>query len=115
MVVKKEQMTHEVRNAWRGGEGAPEITHLCPEKKPEGWRFMSVVDFLPGESIGDHVHSGETELYYVLEGEGTVIDNGVPVMVTAGDALITGNGAGHSIKNTGKDKLSILAIVVNDR
>ncbi len=114
MVIKKENMPKEARSAWRGGEGAPEITYLCPEGKPCNWRFMALVDFKPGESIGEHVHSGETELYYIIEGEATVIDNGEPVRVTAGDSIVTGNGACHSIKNTGMGNLSMLAVVVND-
>lgn len=114
MVIKKECMPREARSAWRGGEGAPEVTYLCPEGKPSNWRFMALVDFKPGESIGEHVHSGETELYYIIEGEATVIDNGTPVKVTAGDSIVTGNGACHSIKNTGAGNLSMLAVVVND-
>ncbi|MGI6192672.1 MAG: cupin domain-containing protein [Christensenellales bacterium] len=114
MVIKKENMPKEARSAWRGGEGAPVITHLCPENKPANWRFMALVDFKPGESIGEHAHNGETELYYILKGEATVIDNGVPVKVYAGDAIVTGNGASHSIQNTGAEDLSMLAVIVND-
>lgn len=114
MIIKKENMPREERSAWRGGEGAPVITHLCPEGRPANWRFMALVDFKPGESIGEHAHSGEHELYYILKGEATVIDNGEPVIVRAGDAIVTGNGASHSIKNTGTEELSMLAIVVND-
>ncbi|MGI6150916.1 MAG: cupin domain-containing protein [Christensenellales bacterium] len=114
MVIKKESMPKEARTAWRGGEGAPEVTHLCPEGKPANWRFMALVDFKPGESIGEHEHSGETELYYIIKGEATVIDDGVPVKVTAGDAIVTGNGGRHSIKNTGMENLTMLAVVVND-
>ncbi len=114
MIIKKENMPMEDRKAWRGGEGAPQITHLCPEGKPSNWRFMARVDFKPGESIGEHVHSGETELYYIIEGEATVIDNGESVKVPAGDSIVTGNGAGHSIINTGSGRMTMLAIVVND-
>ena len=114
MVFKKADMPTEHRSAWRGGEGAPKITYICPGCKPDHWRFVGLMEFAPGESIGDHVHQGETELYYIVEGEGTVTENGEPVVVTAGDSVLTGNGAGHSIKNTGAGKLSVLAVIVND-
>ena len=90
------------------------ITHLLADHRPANWRFAALADFKPGESIGEHFHKGEHELYYILKGEATVTDNGVPVKVTAGDAILTGNGAGHSIQNTGEGELSLLAIVIND-
>ena len=44
----------------------------------------------------------------------TVWDNGTPVEVTAGDAIWTGNGASHSIKNTGSTVMRMLAIVITE-
>lgn len=112
MVVKKADMRLETRTAWRGGDGAVECRHLAPQGNPSKWRFVSVLDFDPGDSIGEHVHSGETELYYILEGEGTVWDDGKAVPVGPGDAVFTGGGASHSIKNTGNAVMRMLAIVI---
>ena len=113
MIVKKADMTVQPRLAWRGGEGAPVCYHL-EKDVPAAWRFSSLVEFKPGESIGEHAHTGETELYYIIEGTATVWDNGTPVEVTAGDAIWTGNGASHSIKNTGSTVMRMLAIVITE-
>ncbi|MBC8570158.1 cupin domain-containing protein [Zongyangia hominis] len=114
MVVKKADMKVEKRSAWRGGDGAIECRHLAPQGNPAKWRFAAELTFAPGDSIGEHAHSGETELYYVMEGEGTVMDNGQPVQVGPGDAVFTGGGASHSIKNTGDGILRLLALVVEE-
>ena len=72
----------------RGGDGAIGCRHLAPQGNPPKWRFAAVLEFDPGDSIGEHVHSGETELYYIMEGTGTVWDNGAPVEVGPGDAIL---------------------------
>ena len=49
-----------------------------------------------------------------MEGTGTVWDNGAPVEVGPGDAIFTGGGAAHSIKNTGEGVMRLLALVVQE-
>ena len=114
MVVKAAEMKMETRSAWRGGDGTIDCRHLAPQGNPPKWRFAAVLEFDPGDSIGGHVHSGETELYYIMEGTGTVWDNGAPVEVGPGDAIFTGGGAAHSIKNTGEGVMRLLALVVQE-
>jgi len=40
------------------------------------------------------------------------MDNGVKKYVKSGDVVITGNGASHSIKNTGNIPLKLHAIII---
>jgi mannose-6-phosphate isomerase-like protein (cupin superfamily) len=66
----------------------------------------------PGPSVGYHKHEGYFELYYVLEGEGLVHDNGFETTIRKGDVVRTGNGEFHSIKNAGDTNLELIAIIL---
>ena len=50
---------------------------------PDGTLSAAVVTVAPGEPLPEHVHTGETELWYVLAGAGTLTVNGVALPVTA--------------------------------
>ena len=69
---------------------------------------------IPGASIGYHVHEGETELFYFMEGCGRVQDDDQFVDVTAGDCMATFSGHGHSVENTGDTNLVLLAAIIKD-
>ena len=66
----------------------------------------------PGSSIGNHLHKVDFETYYILSGEGTVDDNGVTSVVKAGDVVYTSGGDSHSIENTGKIDLEMIALIL---
>ena len=61
----------------------------------------------PGASIGVHFHDHD-EIYYVLEGEGDYVLDGVPHRVAAGDALLTRAGSTHSMRQAGAGDLVLL-------
>ena len=66
----------------------------------------------PGTSTTGHHHVKTEEIYYVLEGEGTVQigDDRQPVGV--GDAIAIPPGAFHQITNTGQSVLKFLCCCV---
>jgi mannose-6-phosphate isomerase-like protein (cupin superfamily) len=66
----------------------------------------------PGSGIGEHQHTDEDEIYIVQQGKGTINDSGKEIEVNAGDAVLTGKGASHSVLNTGKADLVITAIII---
>jgi mannose-6-phosphate isomerase-like protein (cupin superfamily) len=41
-----------------------------------------------------------------------VKDNGVDTPIKAGDVVVTGDGASHSIKNTGTTPLKFIAVII---
>ena len=61
----------------------------------------------PGASIGVHFHDHD-EIYYVLEGEGDYVLDGVTQRVRAGDALLTRAGSTHSMRQAGAGDLVLL-------
>ena len=100
---------------------------LAPPCGAARTRLCSELVLPPGASIGLHDHVEEDEIYIIQKGEGLMTDSGSPVKqdearpssqggrefsVEAGDAILTGQGASHSIKNTGSEDLVVTAIII---
>lgn len=68
----------------------------------------------PGEEVEFHVHTGESESYYILSGNGMYDDNGCLTSVSAGDVTFTPDQTGHGIKNTGNGDLEFIALIISD-
>ena len=112
MVLHRKDMKTDVMEKMRDGEGSTRLTHLVDTSKEKHTRLLAEVILEPGCSIGNHPHINETEYYFIISGTGTVDDDGKEVTVNAGDSVITGNGASHSIKNSGKEPLVFHAVIV---
>ena len=84
----------------------------------DGWnpkaRLFSLVQVPPGEEVDYHMHVGESETFFILSGQGVYNDNGTQVDVAPGMVTFTPSGEGHSIKNTGEEMLSFIALIVVD-
>ena len=113
MITRKEQQSHSLREFMRGGKKHVELTELS-KALPEKMRMFNVLRLIPGASIGYHVHEGESELFYFLEGNGRVQDDEAFIDVSAGDSMATLSGHGHSVENTGDNDLVILAAIIKD-
>jgi mannose-6-phosphate isomerase-like protein (cupin superfamily) len=107
-------MTVEKREKVRDGEGTITFVHHAAGKgeAQKNINLLAELTLPPGGSIGYHPHIEETEFFIILEGSGVVNDNGKEVPVKAGDTVITGNGASHSIANTGAAPLKLTAVIV---
>ncbi len=95
------------------GEGQATVNIIEP---PDGLnkkgRMFSHIVLDPGASISYHQHTGDTEWYYIIKGEGVFNDNGKEVQVSGGDVCETPHGESHSLKNTGDNKLEMIALVL---
>jgi mannose-6-phosphate isomerase-like protein (cupin superfamily) len=112
MHKKRNEMKTEIKEKMRGGEGKTELVHLVDCENEKNIRMLAEITLKPGCSIGDHNHENETEYFVILSGEGVVNDNGTEKPVKAGDVVVTGNGASHSIRNKGAVPLVLHAIIV---
>ena len=59
----------------------------------------------------EHYHRRSAELYYVLDGEGTFLLNGQELSMRSGDLLMAPSGVPHGVKNTGPQRLLVLAVL----
>ena len=112
MVIRRNEMKNETKEKMRGGDGSATFVHLADCEKEKNLRLLAEITLQPGSSVGKHNHDNETEYYIILSGAGVVDDNGREVNVKTGDSIITGNGAFHSIANTGSVPLVFHAVIV---
>lgn len=76
---------------------------------PAGFTAMSVVvDFPPGSVFPLHSHGGPV-VAMVIEGEITLIQNGVSKVYKAGDSFNEPLGQIHEARNAGKVKAAVVA------
>lgn len=114
MVIEHSMLKTEIRPRMREGKGECAVTPLGGDQAQKHLRVFSEIVLPPGASIGPHPHVAETEYYVILEGSGLVDDDGTPVNVKPGDIVITNGGATHSVENTGKLPLRMIAVIVTD-
>ena len=112
MVLSRNEMKVENRERLRDGEGLARLTHLVDAGAEKNIRLLAEISLEPGASIGYHKHESETEYFFILSGTGLLNDDGKELEVKPGDSIITGNGASHSLKNTGSDPLVLHAVIV---
>lgn len=112
MIRHASEMETEVREHMKDGKGEVTFLHAFRENEITApCRVCATLVLEPGCSIGTHAHNGEDEIFYIISGTGKVNDNGTEQIVTAGDAVLTGNGAVHGIENIGTDTLKVFAVV----
>lgn len=105
-IVRKDHM--------QGGDGHILVESLInDEQKGPNSRMFSQVILEPGCEIGVHEHQGESETYYILQGEGTYTDNDETYTVSAGDVTYCKNGT-HGLKNTGNKDIVMVALILTN-
>ena len=67
--------------------------------------------FEPGQSHALHAHAGMDKLYYVVEGEGIFLLADSELAMQAGDLLVAPDGVPHGVRNTGHQRLLVLAVL----
>ena len=67
--------------------------------------------FEPGQAHALHAHSGLDKMYQVVEGEGVFLLEGRELPMKAGDLLVAPEGVAHGVRNTGRGRLLVLAVL----
>jgi mannose-6-phosphate isomerase-like protein (cupin superfamily) len=116
MLYHRNELKPEIREKPRGGSGNAVFLHLVEGKGAvqKYTKLLAEITLPPGASIGPHSHTEDMEFYIILEGNGTVNDNGTEKPVSKGDVMITGNGDTHSIANTGTVPLIFIAVIIKE-
>ena len=89
----------------RGGEGIVEFTYILEtEEMADSCTMFARLYLHPGASVGEHSHTEDAEVYYIL--------TGTIKTVGPGDVIYTGDGAYHSIRNVGEQTAEMLAVIL---
>ncbi len=73
--------------------------------------FAGLNCFEPGQEHALHSHAGQDKLYFVLEGSARVVVGDQEQTLEAGDAAFAASGVPHSMRNTGKARLIVMAVL----
>ena len=114
MVRKNEMKQVERKPAPFNGVGEITVRSLLngPEEMSHKGRVFAHTTVHPGSAIGYHVHTGDSETYYILSGTGRYNDNGEITTVTAGDVTYTPPGQGHGIEAIGDEPVEMIALIL---
>ena len=61
---------------------------------------------------GYHIHTGDSETYYILSGKGLYNDNGTEVEIGAGDVTYCAPDEGHGLKCLGDEPIEMIALIL---
>ena len=113
MIVKSGQYREEQR-VIADGKGKIILHHKFEREQLFGKsRLVAEITIRPGDSIGMHPHDPDAEIYYMLEGALTSIGHdGSEEPFLPGDAMLTGGGDSHSVRNDTEKDAKMFAIVI---
>ncbi len=115
MLIRRADMKWSKTRNCHGGRGELDLTEVLAEygRKSAGFRHLHDDILEPGATIGEHTHEGDEEIYFVLEGRGTMIVDGVRHEIGPGDAAITRSGHSHGLENGPDAPMRLLVICAN--
>ncbi len=114
MIRKAQDTKVNYREHMKGGEGTVKVTDfiLSPDELCGKGRLFGRITLDPGCTIGFHVHEGESELFYVINGPLDYNDNGEITRVDEGDVMICPPGSGHGLINNTDKTAEVIAVIV---
>ena len=98
----------------RNGNGDTEMHKIlngAEELYGKGRLFNHMI-LAPGNSIGEHTHEGDNEIYYILSGTGTYNDNGTYMKIGPGDTTVCNDGELHGLVNDGDEPIELIALIL---
>ena len=112
MIRRAEECEVKVREAMRGGPGSVKLVDVASKEEMFGKaRLFSKLVIEPGCGIGEHLHEGECEIFYIAKGQATYNDNGTQKILNVGDIAICNDGEVHAITNKGDETLEVIALI----
>ena len=107
MIIDFNKMDVTVLPNFKGGE-----KHLEARMYFDGTnRILTKARLIPGASIGTHTHEDSCEVIFILEGCGSILEEGMKKAVQAGDCLYCPKGGTHSLINDSDADLIFCAVV----
>jgi mannose-6-phosphate isomerase-like protein (cupin superfamily) len=71
---------------------------------------FGIIDFAPGRALEAHVHDGEDDAFYILEGELTFVLGDGEVAAPPGTFVLVPPGVEHGFRNDGESPVRMLNI-----
>ena len=107
MVIRQNEIEISHLENFKGGE-----KHLDARMFFDGTnRILTQARLIPGASIGMHTHEDSCEVIFIIEGMGSILEDGTKKAVQAGDCLYCPKGGSHSLVNDSDAELVFCAVI----
>ncbi|MFP4250254.1 MAG: cupin domain-containing protein [Armatimonadota bacterium] len=111
MVRSADEMPSRTITDCHGGSGDLECRTVLEAADMDGClRFMHDDMLEPGAEIGEHLHNGDEEVYFVVEGHGTMIVDGEEHPIGPGDVSVCRSGHSHGIRNSEDGTMRLIVV-----
>jgi mannose-6-phosphate isomerase-like protein (cupin superfamily) len=103
------EIRREADDRCHGGEGKVHIRWAVERGESDlGLQFVHDDMLASGASIGEHFHADSEEVYYLIEGDGVLVLDGVEHDFRAGDISLLTRGHSHGVRNSGSTPMRLL-------
>ena len=114
MTVAFERALLRPVNAMSGGQGAVQYRRaVAPSLFVGPWAYTDHLLLAPGTSVGQQIHRGVAEVYFVMSGTGTVTVGPETSAIKEGDAIPVQLNEVHALQNPGTAPLELLIVGVS--
>ena len=101
-------------NAMFGGQGAVQYRRaVSPSLYVGPWAYTDHLLLPPGTTVGEQIHRGVAEVYFVMSGSGTVTVGSETAAIKEGDAIPVQLNEKHTLQNAGTAPLELLIVGVS--
>lgn len=115
MIRYQKDMIHGGEENPAGGTGRFTSETLFTSEEMAGKTGMfATVTLEPGSIVGEHLHTEESEVYYILSGEAVMVEDGKRYPVSAGDAELCPAGHSHGMENNTDKPVVFLALEIKN-
>lgn len=109
MIIQFNDLESKEIKEFKGGLG-----ELLLRKFEDGTCKIMRSTLTKGSTIGLHKHEEDSEILYILSGEGYAITDGKKENLSEGVVHYCPKGSEHTVINTGKGALEMFAIVIKN-
>jgi len=106
MIIDITSLEEKHLEHFKGGKNTFMARMFCNEKV----KIMQG-HLVPGAGIGYHKHEGNSEIIFLLQGEGQVCFDGKTFKLRPGQVHYCPEGHRHSLQNNGKEDVFFYAVV----
>lgn len=116
MLRTAQEMQRSFMENCHEGEGALDFCQVLSSADcTMGLGFMHHDVLNPGVSIGEHLHDSSEEVYYMMEGEATLLFDGKEFPFRKGDVSVVTVGHSHGVVNNSPSPAVLLVVGLFNR